>query len=230
MSFDFDSLARKPHGKSSQKPSPDFNFGNAQASQPDPQSAPPNQDFQQVSFNPSSKSSSNSSTGVRVSSGSVHKPGASRAANASTNRSSQSRQRGKGQKGLDTQTITLAAGGGVLLLVIVIALLSFSGVSSSRPGQLSSAQKNQVNQYINQGMNYNNSGDYQRAAAAFKKAYELDPTDGYAPSQLAIIYRTKINDPAQLQIWEQRNDQIITGAVGRLKGQSADYWDKKNKR
>lgn len=249
MSFDFDSLTKKSQSKASKKPSPDFNFGSAPegtppagnigAATPSKVPSPPQpQDFQQVSFGDSRKSAGSGgsvyrgTSEIRPASGSSHLTHhSSRGATAGSKLKKSSRQ-GKGKPLFDNQNIAFMAGGIIVLLIIILAAFSFTGSGSGggSTGVISARQQKMKNQYLEQAMSYNESGQYQKAVTAFKKAYEIQPTDGYAVSQITILYRTKINDPAQLQYWEEKNQQIVSGAVNQLKGQSADYWDKKNNR
>ena len=251
MSFDFDSLTKKSQGKSSKKPSPDFNFGsapggtptagNSGAAAPSKAPSPPQpQDFQQVSFGDAKKPAGSGgsvyrgTSEIRPASGSSHSTHHSTRGASAGSKSKKTSRPGKGKPLLDNQNIVLMAGCVLVLLVIIFAAFSFTGSGGggggAAKGDLSSRQQNLKTQYLEQAMSYNESGQYQKAVAAFKKAYEIQPTDGYAVSQIAILYRTKINDPAQLQYWEEKNRQIVSGAVNQLKGQSADYWDKKNKK
>lgn len=70
-------------------------------------------------------------------------------------------------------------------------------------------------------------GDYRGAADIYVKVHQLDPTDGYPVTQLINIYRNNLHDKAQLEKWEQVNNDIAKGSLDKLHEKSEEKYNKK---
>ncbi len=71
-----------------------------------------------------------------------------------------------------------------------------------------------------------NSGDYRGAADTYIKVHQLDPTDGYPVTQLISIYRNNLHDRAQVEKWEQVNNDIAKGSLDKLQKKSEEKYNK----
>lgn len=69
-------------------------------------------------------------------------------------------------------------------------------------------------------------GDYHGAADVYVKVHQLDPTDGYPVTQLINIYRNNLHDKAQLEKWEQVNNDIAKGSLDQLQKKSEEKYNK----
>lgn len=69
-------------------------------------------------------------------------------------------------------------------------------------------------------------GDYRGAADIYVKVHQLDPSDGYPVTQLINIYRNKLHDKAQLEKWEQVNNDIAKGSLDKLQKKSEEKYNK----
>ena len=69
-------------------------------------------------------------------------------------------------------------------------------------------------------------GDYQGAADTYIKVHQLDPSDGYPVTQLINIYRNNLRDRAQVEKWEQVNNDIAKGSLDKLQKKSEEKYNK----
>lgn len=155
----------------------------------------------------------------------------------------------------DKRVILFAGIGVVLLLLIIVAIASNSGKSEPAPQQTvqkklspEEARKEKLHriqakydaQYeaekrgpktekqklMAEAESKLRQGDYSAAADIYTKVHQLDPTDGYPVTQLINIYRNNLHDKAQLEKWEQVNNDIAKGSLDQLQKKSKEKYNK----
>ena len=148
------------------------------------------------------------------------------------------------------------AGAGIaVLLLIVIAIASNSGKSEPAPQQTverkltpeekrqerlrkleakydaqyaaqQSGPKTEKQKLMAEAESKLSQGDYHGAADIYVKVHQLDPTDGYPVTQLINIYRNNLHDSAQVEKWEQVNNDIAKGSLDQLQKKSEEKYNK----
>ena len=160
---------------------------------------------------------------------------------------------------LQDKTVLILGGVGIAaLLLIVIAIASNSGEPEPVPQQTvqrslspeerrrerlrkleakydaqyaaqQSAPKTEKQKMMAEAESKLNQGDYQGAADLYTKVHQQDPTDGYPVTQLINIYRNNLHDQAQVEKWEQVNNDIAKGSLDQLQKKSEEKYNKTNK-
>ncbi|MBR0238421.1 MAG: hypothetical protein IJQ39_10050 [Thermoguttaceae bacterium] len=228
MSFDFGSLENKKKSSSApgKKPTP---------AKPAPQSNAPNFDFSNLGGSPNNTQSSNNTPPSFG--GSSHnsqpkpsgKPLSGSAPSKKTPSKSPAGRAAKGKKGslikgVDNTVLFAGIGGGVLLiLVVAFFLLSGGSDSTSKPVDAVA----QRNKYINQAYELVNKHEYEKAIAAYEKAYKADPNDSYATDQISIIYRNNLHDEEKAEYWKNKSEQITSNRVDSSRGASAQAYEER---
>ncbi len=137
------------------------------------------------------------------------------------------KKRGKSSKGLDPNVMLFGGIGAVVLLIIAVACC-FMGEGGGSSGKMGGLTKRE---HLDRAYSYNSKGNYNKALEEFKIAYKMDPTDGYAPDQISIIYRNNLHDNGQAEHWKNISNNIISNAVDSNRGASAKaYAEKKSKK
>ena len=151
------------------------------------------------------------------------------------------------------------AGVGVaLLLLIIVAIASNSGSSEPAPKQTvkkkltpeeirrerlrkleakydaqyaaqQSGPKSEKQKLMSEAESKIKRGDYSGAADLYTKVHQMDPADGYPVSQLIGIYRNHLHDSAQVEKWEQVNNDIAQGNLDQLHKKSEEKYNKNKK-
>lgn len=209
MSFDFGSLENK-------KKSSSASAKKTTSANPSSKNNAPSIDFSNLggsSNNTQSKPSGKPSPSAGSSKKTSSKSSATRAKG----------KKGSLIKGVDN-TVLFAGIGGIALLLIIIVCVCFSGNEPKSKPVDNVAQRNK---YINQAYELVNKHEYEKAIAAYEKAYKADPHDGYPPTQIAIIYRTNLHDEAKAEEWTRKADAIITNVVESSTGASAAAYEER---
>ena len=155
----------------------------------------------------------------------------------------------------DKKVMIYAGAGIAVLLLIVIAIASNSGKSEPAPqptverkltpeekrrerlrkleakydaqyAAQQSGPKTEKQKLMTEAESKLRQGDYHGAADIYVKVHQLDPTDGYPVTQLINIYRTNLHDRAQVEKWEQVNNDIAKGSLDKLQKKSEEKYNK----
>ena len=244
-SFDFgiDASSSKPADKSN-KPSFDFGQG-APASKPSGNKAAGSPKIN-IPSKPVSKSATKPAADKTSKSGS--KPAES---------SGRGKRKAAGKNPVQDKKVMIFAGVGIaVLLLIIVAIASNSGKSEPAPQQTvqrkmtpeekrrerlrkleakydaqyaaqQSGPKTEKQKLMSEAESKLRQGDYRGAADIYVKVHQLDPTDGYPVTQLINIYRNNLHDKAQLDKWEQVNNDIAKGSLDKLHEKSEEKYNKK---
>ncbi|MBQ6617418.1 MAG: tetratricopeptide repeat protein [Thermoguttaceae bacterium] len=125
-------------------------------------------------------------------------------------------------KGKNKNLYTYGSLIGGFLILLIIAVLCFSGESST-----TQTPKMDKRAYHDQAYEYTNKGEFEKAIAAYKKAYELDPNDSYATDQISILYRNELHDESNAEFWKSKSEQITANKVDSNRGASAKAYEEK---
>ena len=155
----------------------------------------------------------------------------------------------------DKKVMIFAGVGIAVLLLIIVAIASNSGKGDSAPQQTvrkkltpeearrerlrkleakydaqyaaqQSGPKTEKQKLMAEAESKLRQGDYRGAADIYVKVHQLDPTDGYPVTQLINIYRNKLHDRAQVEKWEQVNNDIAKGSLDQLQKKSEEKYNK----
>ena len=212
MSFDFGSLENKKKSSSApgKKPTP---------AKPAPQGNASNFDFSNLGGSPNNsppKPSGKPSSGSAPSKKTPSKSPAGRAAKG---------KKGTLIKGVDDAVVFAGIGGIAVLILAVVFFIFFSGGSDSTSKPVDAVA--QRNKYINQAYELVNKHEYEKAIAAYEKAYKADPNDSYATDQISIIYRNNLHDEAKAEYWKNKSEQITSNRVDSSRGASAQAYEER---
>ena len=214
MSFDFGSLENKK--KSSSFPQGTKTTSTKSSSK----SEVPKVDFSNLGGS-TGKTSSKSSGKTSTNKTSSKKTSTSRSATRARGK------KGSQIKGVDNAMLMYGGIGGGILLLLIIVMLCFTGEKTASSPVNSVAQKRT---YLDQANDYTNKNEFQKAIAAYEKAYKLDPDDSYATDQISIIYRNNLHDEAQAEYWKSKSEQITSNKVDSNRGASARAYAEKAER
>lgn len=159
---------------------------------------------------------------------------------------------------LDKKVLLFSGIGAAAILLIIIAIASNSGSSEPAPKQTvrknltpeeirrerlrkleakydaqyaaqQSGPKTEKQKLMADAESKLKRGDYRGAADLYVKVHQLDPSDGYPVSQLIGIYRNHLHDSAQVEKWEQVNNDIAQGNLDQLQKKSEEKYNKNKK-
>ena len=158
----------------------------------------------------------------------------------------------------DKKVMIFAGVGVALLLLIIVAIASNSGSSEPAPEQTvqkkltpeeirrerlrkleakydaqyaaqQSGPKSEKQKLMSEAESKLKRGNYRSVADVYTKVHQMGPADGYPVSQLIGIYRNHLHDSAQVEKWEQVNNDIAQGNLDQLHKKSEEKYNKKNK-